>query len=161
MHDSRKPVLAFVGPSRCGKDTACEFLRDHFGLKFAGGCSYTIREKIAAAQGLSVEEAWLKRHENRDYWYRWCQEYRRDDPARIVRESLVHSDIICGIRDKIELRTAVGEKLIDLVVWIDRHVSPDPTLEFGNDVADIVVVNQGSKISFCSKLVSLGQVLGY
>jgi len=153
------PVLAFCGYGRAGKDTAAEWFRDHTPLKFAGGCSWTVLPHIAKDLGLSVEEAFRRRHEDRRYWYNWCNEYRRDDPARIIRESLVHSDMVCGVRDVIELIAGKAEGLIDLAVWIDRPVPLDPTVTYSVEDCDIIVRNYEGLDAFFKRLERLAKAL--
>lgn len=153
------PVLAFVGHGRSGKDTCCEWLRDNTFLRFAGGCSYTVLPHVARALGLTTEEAWATRHDNRMFWYEWCNEYRREDPARIVRECLAHSDVVCGVRDGVELRAARDEGLVDVIVWVDRAVPADPTVAFTADDADLVLRNHGSLDDLYRRLRRLATAL--
>ncbi len=156
-----KPVLAFVGHGRSGKDTACELFRDRFGGRFAGGCSFTVLPHIAADLGKTPEQAFAERHLDRMFWYEWCNRYRAQDPARIIRESLAHSGVICGVRDRLELLTAMDEGLIDLVVWVERDVPPDPTLKIHLADADIVVRNDASQDVYERRLARLFTSLGF
>ena len=153
-------IVAFCGPGRCGKDTAAEYWAKICSLRFKGGCSYTVLPHIAKSLEMSTREAYLSRHWNRDYWYEWCNEYRKNDPARIVRESLQHSDIICGVRDKCELQAALAEGLIDLAIWILRDVPADTTLTYSASECDIIIDNYGTIEQFHHKLTRLANALG-
>lgn len=155
------PVLAIVGRGRCGKDTAGEFLRDNYCLNFVGGCSWAGREYVAERLGLSVEEAWETRHLRRVEWYNLLNEYRRTDPARLIRKVLEENDFVCGVRDGDELRAAKAEGLIDLIVWVERAQAPfDPTLMFGPEEADVIVANHLDIADYHAKWRRLADGLG-
>jgi hypothetical protein len=153
------PVLAIVGHGRAGKDTAAEWLRDHTHLKFKGGCSYTGCDYVAKKLGLSWHEAWRTRHELRMDWYRILNEYREGDPSRLVRDCLEHSDIVCGIRDRMEMIAAKKEGLLDLIVWIDRPVPVDPTVTFTIEDADVIIRNYSGFDDFYARLRRFSNVL--
>lgn len=154
------PSIAIVGNGRAGKDTAAEYLRDHTKLRFNGGCSWTGRLYVAERLGISPEEAWNTRHARRMEWYTLLNEYRKTEPHRLVKDVLSHSDIVCGVRDGSEMKSAMEHGLFDLVVWIDRDVPPDPTLTFGPDVADIVIQNHWSVEAFHHRLRRFSEALG-
>lgn len=146
------PIVAIVGHGRAGKDTAAEYLRDNTVLQYKGGCSYTGCTYVAQQLGIDWHEAWRTRHERRMEWYNILNEYRKDDPSRLIRDCLSHSDIVCGVRDRIELLAAKKEKLIDLIVWIDRPVPVDPTVTFTVEDADTIIRNYTSFEDFYSRL---------
>lgn len=75
----KSPVLMICGHGRAGKDTAAEYLRDHAGIKFEGGCSWAARHYMAGRLGISAEEAYARRHEDRELWFRYLNELRADD----------------------------------------------------------------------------------
>lgn len=155
-----RPVLAIVGHGRAGKDTAAEFLRDHTNLRFKGGCSYTGCQYVAEKLGLSWHEAWRTRHERRMEWYRLLNEYREGDPSRLVRDCMEHSDIVCGVRDCMEMQACKKEGLFDLVVWIDRPVPIDPTVTFTIEDADVIVRNYSGFEDFYERLKRFSKILG-
>ena len=163
---NRKPVLAFCGPGRCGKDTAAAWFRDHTNLVFLGGCSWTAREymakRLSEDEGhlITPDEAYERRHEDRMKWYTYLNEYRKDDPARLIRDCLKHSDIVCGIRDHNELFAARREGLLELIVWIERTVPYDPTLTYTQSNCDIIVNNNDSLITYHDRLWHLALAMG-
>lgn len=77
------PVIAIVGHGRSGKDTAAEWLAEHTVLRFAGGCSFAARHYMAQRLGLSPDESYARRHENRDKWFQYLNEFREGDPDRL------------------------------------------------------------------------------
>ncbi len=156
------PKLAILGRGRCGKDTAGDFLKEHYNLRFEGGCSWAGKEFVAERLGLSVEEAWKTRHERRMDWYNLLNEYRKDDWARLVRKVFETSDFVCGIRDGEELKAAKAEGLIDLAVWVERAQAPfDPTLRYGPEDCDIVITNHLTIPEYLHKIDRLAKSLGF
>jgi len=143
-----KPVLAFCGPSRCGKDTACQYLSDRYGYTFFGSNSRTVCPYIAASNGVSVEDAYNNRHQHREYWFEYCNYLRRNDPTLIVRMNLQNSDCISGIRGKPELEACLRLGIIDAAIWIDRDVERDPTLEYGVESCTEILPNRSTELSF-------------
>ena len=83
--------LLVVGPSRAGKDTACEYLAAVTHLRFAGSTSVFLAKYVADRLGVSVEQAYRSRHANRNQWHRVGNEIRRRDPGLLIRESLEHA----------------------------------------------------------------------
>jgi hypothetical protein len=161
-----KPILCISGHGRAGKDTAAEWFRDNTVLRFCGGSSWIGREYMARrlSQDLgrlvTPEEAFERRHEDRDKWYRYLNEYREGDPTRLLRDCLVSNDIICGPRDGCEVRAARAEGLFDLMVWIDRPVPVDPTVTFSIEDADVIVRNHTTIEDYYLRLARLARVLG-
>lgn len=156
-----KPVLAFCGWGRAGKDTCSEWFRDHTELVFKGGCSYTILPRVAEARGETLEYAWATRHQNREWWYEFCNEYRKHDPTRLVRDCLEHSDVVCGIRDDFELKAVLRANLVDLAIWVNRPgIEKDKTVTYQEKDCDISIHNSGSIEDLHRKLERLAVSLG-
>jgi hypothetical protein len=162
----RPPTLAFVGYGRSGKDTCADWLRENTSLVYEGGCSWTARAYMAGRLSedegklVTPDEAYARRHEDRDKWYRYLNEYREGDPTRLVRDCLAHSHVVCGIRDREELLGAKAEGLVDLVIWVDRDVPVDTTVTYSIDDCDLVLRNRGSKAELYSRLSRMAAALG-
>lgn len=155
---SRPPRIALCGPGRCGKDTAAEWLHENTRLNYVMSTSEVIAPVAAERLGLTVEAAFARRHEDRALWCRLGKEMRASDPAFLVRTVLDKgSDIVVGVRDRQEIVTASLEGLVDLVVWIDRRVPFDPTLEYGPELCDIRITNDDSLDEFHGKLAALAR----
>lgn len=127
-------------------------------------------QRLSNDLGISVdpEEAYEKRHggfgltceELRDKWFRYLNEFRADDKAKLVRLVLEQSDFVCGIRSGTELRVAKEERLIDLIVWVDRPGVPvDPTVEFGRTDADVIILNDGTLVDYHNRWDRLASAL--
>lgn len=147
------PKLMIVGYGRAGKDTAGEYLGTHSLLRYNGSTSNIVCPLIAEALGISPEEAWRTRHENRQFWYEWSNEYRKDDPAKLIKKSLEQADLVIGVRDMREIKAAREQKLVNLIIWVDSNRVPkDPTVGFTKDDADLIIQNNDDIDSFYDKL---------
>ncbi len=155
------PTVAFCGWGRCGKDTAGEFLGTVTPLKYSGSLSWTMIGIMADRLKVCPQVAWERRHENRKIWYDTCNEFRAHDPARIIRNSLNNGEIVCGIRDKLELRTAIQEGLLTHVVWIDRDGIPrDTTVTYESGDCNHILGNHGTIEDFQQTLIRWAEGVG-
>jgi hypothetical protein len=158
--DGCKRILV-VGYGRAGKDTACEYLAMITHLRFAGTTSLYLARHVAARLGVSEQEAYRTRHQNRNFWHRLGNEIRRRDPGLLVRESLEHAEITGGVRGIEEIEACRRERLVDLIVWIDNHRVPrGSTVTFARQDCDVVVPNHGSLEEFHGRLLLMARSAG-
>ncbi|WP_406698551.1 DUF4406 domain-containing protein [Singulisphaera sp. Ch08] len=143
--------IAISGPGRSGKDVAADFLT-RYGFRYSGSTSHVITREIARREEITFEAAHEQRHDRRMKWYAVGNDLRKHDPAHLVREVLKTDDLVVGVRDWIEMKTARDEGLVDLVLWIDRDVPRDPTLTYGKELADIVIPNHWGLKEFHKRL---------
>lgn len=154
------PKVAICGPSRCGKDTAAAWFHANTPLRMGKATSEIILPVAAERLGLSLAEAFARRHEDRKFWFDVANELRLSDSAYLARRVLEDSDIVVGVRSRDELITCRREGLVDLVIWIDRDVPPDPTLEYGPDLCDVVIGNRGTREGLYSRLEAFSRFSG-
>jgi hypothetical protein len=152
--------LAICGPGRAGKDECGRWFAEHTPLRYSKSTSQVIAPFAAAHLGLSVEEAFRRRHEDRDLWFKLGCELRRDDPAYLAREVLRDGDLVVGVRDRAEMEATIREGLVSLVIWIDRDVPVDPTLTYGRELADMVIENRWSLADLRRRLDRIARALG-
>jgi hypothetical protein len=153
--------ILVVGNGRAGKDTACEHLALVTQLRFAGSTSRYLARHVAERLGVTEEEAYSTRHRHRNLWHRVGKGIRKHDPGLLVRESLLHADIVGGIRDAAEMAVCRREELVDLVVWIaNDRVRPDTTVGFTERDCDIVVPNHWTLEEFHARLLRLARFAG-
>lgn len=158
--NSPKRIL-IVGHGRTGKDTACEYLAKVTQLRFAGTTSLYLAKYVAARLGVSEQEAYHTRHQNRNLWHRVGNEIRRQDPGRLIRESLQHAEIVGGIRDRAEIVVCKQDHLIDLIVWIENsRVPKDSTVTFSERDCDITIPNHWTLEEFYQRLLCLARFAG-
>lgn len=144
--------ILFVGHGRAGKDEAVLAAAEATGLKPAGTFSRHLLPFVARELGVEGDTAYLTRHLDRETWRRIGDEVRAEDPCRLCRLAFAAGDISGGVRAQVEIDAIRAEGLADLIVWIERDVPPDPTLEFGPEVADCIVTNNGTLEEFRCKI---------
>lgn len=149
------PNIAICGHSRAGKDEAAEWLQRNAGFRYGGSLSTYITPFAAARLGMSESEAYACRHKHRDLWKAIGIEMRSVDPGCLVGLALRAGNLVVGTRDRCELESDLWRELIHLVIWIERDVPIDPTLEYGSEVAHIVIENNGSLAELGLKLQAL------
>jgi len=152
--------ILFVGHGRCGKDTACEIAADLTYLRNAGTFSKYLTPYVAFRLGVSEEVAYAERHQNREVWMDTGNQVRKDDPTAICRMAFANGDVSGGVRGLPEIVAIRDKRIADLIVWIDRDVPADPTLEFGPEYADLRVSNAGTVEEFRDRLRHLFGLLG-
>lgn len=166
--------LAIVGHGRSGKDTAAEWFRDHTPLAYTMSTSRILLPLVVSRLYFIdidscteenypdlFEKEWDRRHDFREFWFDTGIWARRFDPAFLARAAVARGqDIVVGIRDGAEIRTTRSEGLVDLVLWIDRDVPPDPTLTYGVEEADVVIPNRWGLDAFHGRLRRLARSLG-
>lgn len=155
------PVIAFIGHGRCGKDTAASWLAANYQMEYGGSNSKLVAPIIAEAVHKSADVVYATRHDNRDFWFNFCNALREHDPTLLIRLTLGSSDAVAGIRGAAELEAALARNLIDLVVWIEKLNGPcDPTMvELQADAAHIIIENNGSLVQFYQRLRTLADLL--
>ncbi len=147
------PAFGFCGMGRAGKDTAAEYVCAHTDAVYPRSASWQALPFIAHMIGVSEEEAWNSRHQNREFWIAACHAFRGSDYTLLVRLCLSAGDVAVGIRGRLELAAAVRTGVVDLTLWVDNpRVPKDVTVEYGPEDCDIVVTNHGSITEFYAKL---------
>jgi hypothetical protein len=112
---------------------------------------------VTARLGLSTEEAFSRRHENRPLWFEVGNELRTPDPTHLARECPNEGEIAVGLRNSDEVKAARAERLIDLFVWVEREVPADPTQTFGPERCDVIVRNDDTLDEFFGRLAALAR----
>jgi hypothetical protein len=147
---SRKKRIAIVGYGRHGKDFLAEIFDATTHLKYGGSCSWAALPYVAAELGVHPQLAWEKRHNQRQFWYEFCNYLRRDDPTFLIKKVLEQGDMVVGIRDKAELDAMKEQKLVDHTIWVDaapRITFEDTTVTFSKEDCDSVFDNSRTKES--------------
>lgn len=153
--------IALCGPSRCGKDTAAEWLAKNTTLRYWDSTSRVIAHHAAAALGMTEEQAWACRHQYRKVWGDIGDRLRRDDPCKLARTVLANADICAGVRKGTEMRALMAERLVDLAIWIDRPESEsDETQEYGPELCDVILRNDSTVPVFLARLEALARTWG-
>jgi len=157
--------IAICGHGRCGKDTASNWLRDHTSLCYHGSTSEAAAElvfsKIKDEFGYqTVAECFQDRHNHRKLWASLIWKHNQPDGLTLYRGMLVDGDILNGIRRAPELSALRQNAMIDLVVWIERDVPDDPSLEMDSGIADVIIPNNGTFDDLYERLYRFAKVAG-
>lgn len=107
-------------------------------------------EKIAIEpdEYSTIEEFYADRRNCRDWWKLYIGSfntfYDPDQGIATYKKTVeAGNDFLCGIRQEREFKQC-RESLIDVSIWINRPGTlVDPTQEYGADLCDIVVENDG------------------
>lgn len=154
-----------MGYKRHGKDTACEYLRDKYGVTFASS-SYTacelflfntLKDKLGYH---SIDEAFDDRGNHRKIWYNEIKAFNQKNGLTTLGEQIFKAnDIYCGIRDRDEFLSLKAANIFTLTIWIDASERlPSENKESMNlniNDADIVICNNGTHKNLYDKLDKL------
>ena len=148
-------MIAFCGHGRAGKDTAAYMFSKLTGLKYEGSASWVCKSIVADTLGVPEQTAWEPRHERRMEWYTILNDFRKDDPTKLVKMCLSKAKVITGIRDLIELKSCLEKGYIKYAVWVERiGVERDPTLTYSIEDCTHVLENNGD-LNLLNQKVSL------
>lgn len=159
--DDQLPTISFLGHSGCGKDTACIWLADNVpGYTFEGSSSHYLIP--IAAEHLGIPEAVLRadRHKYAMDLFNTGNKLRGDNPGYLLQKVLERQNLVAGLRDRCEIEYGRSHNLVDLFVWIESNrVKVDPTVAFGPEDCDIVILNNSSLQDFYDKLGRLAKIV--
>lgn len=126
------PRILIVGPGRAGKDEALLWFEKHTPYASGGTTSLYLAYDVAEAKGISVEEAYATRHEDRNFWFELGNKLRETRGVLyLLKQALLRGNVAAGVRDVREIEAAITERLVDVVLWIDNpRVPVDPTMSF-------------------------------
>jgi len=94
----------------------------------------------------TVQECWQDRHNHRARWYEMISGYNASDNCRLMRGIYEHNDVYVGIRSRQELLTGLDQRLVDLVIWVERPsyaAESHQSMNIRKGDSDIVVYNTG------------------
>jgi len=137
--------ILFCGYGRAGKDEAAIYLGFITKLRYAGSFSWAGLPHMARVLDKHPCQAWEERHRDRQFWKDELDKLRLTDQCYLARLVVRSGDIGAGLRDIKEINAVKAEKLFDRIVWIDRPGNAvDPTVTFGPEDCDEVIVNDGT-----------------
>jgi len=140
------PRILVVGPGRAGKDEALLWFEKHTPYASGGTTSLYLAYDVAEAKGISVEEAYAKRHEDRNFWFELGNKLRETRGVLyLLKQALLRGNVAAGVRDIREIEAAITERLVDVVLWVDNpRVPVDPTMSF--DYWDIFRIQTSAQL---------------
>jgi hypothetical protein len=169
--------IAICGEGESGKDLAGEMLAEMSTLRYVASTSKFASDIVwnqwGRWQGKYVnhelveplwkdsQACWNDRRNFRLEWKEIIRDHNRDDPAKFYRDCLAEQDILCGIRTKEDIIACRAAGLVDLWIWIERKFTPkDPTVTYGPEHCDIVLLNNGGRLHLELKLFALAGTWG-
>lgn len=131
----KKPTILIVGHGRHGKDTLAEMITKELGHKFRGSSQVAASEVIYPLMRNfydSPEDAFEKRHQNRQLWASLIRDFNRDDKSRLAKLVCEGGYGYTGLRELEEVKKCIEMGVFTHVIWISRSVLPenDPTMTF-------------------------------
>lgn len=142
--------LLIIGHAQHGKDTVASILAE-CGFKFTSSseaaCRIFLYEALKNKYGYkSIEECFEDRVNRRALWYQLICEYNKENPSRLAKGILEHSNIYVGMRDRREIDACIQEGLFDLIIWVERDLPLEDSSSFNIDksMADIIIENKGT-----------------
>jgi len=149
-------VLALCGYGRAGKDYSAKYLCSLTAMQYGGSTSSVVAPLIANALNQPVDQTFAERHDNRMFWFEFCNALRLHDPSMLARMNLGSGDMVVGIRSEVELHACVSQGVVDYTVWVDNpRAELDPTVEYGQEDCHLTVSNCGSRLQLFEKLDKL------
>lgn len=130
MVQAYQPQILIVGPGRSGKDESGIIVNEISSYRFGGSTSLFLCPYVARCFGMTEEEAYATRHDMREAWWHIGKAVRAVDAGALVDKALHHGPVVAGIRDYVEIVHAIVSTGFADVVWVERDVDKDPTLEF-------------------------------
>lgn len=161
--------LIIFGYAQHGKDTACEYLRDRYGLTFSASSMFACRtflyEQIKDRFGYRTMSACFEdRGAHRQLWYEAIRDYNTPDRTRLGRGIFAEHAVYCGIRDREEFEALRAEGAFNLAIWIDasQRVPAESTdsMKLTKADADLVIDNNGGLLALYRELDKLVAKLG-
>jgi len=161
--------LIIFGYAQHGKDTACLYLRDRYGLSFSASSMFACRaflyEQIKDRFGYtSLKACFEDRGAHRQLWYEAIRDYNTPDRTRLGRGIFAEHQVYCGIRDRDEFEALRAAGAFDLAIWIDASQRKPPesssSMKLTSDDADLVLDNNGGLLTLYRNLDELVVNLG-
>jgi len=148
--------LLVIGHKEHGKDTACEYIRDRYGLTFQSSSVFcaerVVRPWLEKQHNITygtLEECFEDRVNHRAKWFQAICEYNVSNPARLCQEIFGAYDMYCGLRNVVELNALRKCGAFDVCVWIDAsRRKPAESIEsctVSPGDADVIINNNESK----------------
>lgn len=159
-----------IGHKQHGKDEACIYLRDHYGIRYISSstlaCELFIFDQMKDKYGYkNPYECYQDRDNHRKFWYDAICEYNKDDPGRLGRKIFSTNQIYCGLRDKIEFDALKRNSVFDLCIYIDasdrKPLEDRSSMTLTKQDADIIIDNNGTKEQLYEHLDRLFKFLRY
>lgn len=160
--------LFILGYAESGKDELAQTLSLYSGFQYIPTSLY-IAEKFmferlkGQHEYKNANECYLGRRSLRKEWYEGINDYNKDNPTQLIEDFFEEYDCYIGLRcrDQFNHFKVNCNKYNYLSIWIDcgDRVPPEKTCTITKDMADLIILNDGSEHEFKERGFILGQVL--
>ena len=141
--------LLILGHGGCGKDTAAEFITNHFGLTFKSSsfaaCVKAVFPTLSKTYDYETpQQCFEDRRNHRQEWFELISKYNTPDKGKLCKEILKESDGYIGMRCAEELEAV--RDLFDVIIWVDasKRIPPESSMTIEQDESMIVIDNNGT-----------------
>ena len=165
-----KTKLLIIGNARHGKDTVAEILNEHFEFYFQSSSQAAadifLYDALRDKYGYDTpDDCFEDRVNHRAEWFEMITAYNQPDRTKLARAILEQNDCYVGMRNREEIAACIDGDVFDLIIWVDacERLPKEDASSFDIDpsCADIIIDNNGTLDELISKVVRLGNVLGY
>ncbi len=158
--------ILILGDARHGKDTLADMLCDNSSLRSAGSSQtaldvflFDVLKNKHNLSYSSKEEAYEDRINHRKIWYDEICLYNSVDRLKLVKDILKVADIYVGLRNHLEVESAISESVFDHIIGVYDYRKPRESNESNSaDVfkySDFVIMNNGSLSDLESKVINV------
>lgn len=147
--------ILIIGDARHGKDTVAEIICKNSDFR-------SLSSSIAALDIFlfdvlngkyelkynSKQDAFKDRVNHRDIWYSEICEYNRHDSTRLVKDILKKASIYIGLRNSVEIDSAIKENLFDYIIGVYDYRKKRESLNSNTanvfKYSDLIINNNGT-----------------
>lgn len=169
MIKTQQPIkLMLMGEGDCGKGTLCKFVENKYGLSAKSSsehaCELFMFDQLKHKYGYkSPSECHGDRRNHRQEWYEGIYAFNKVKLTALGEDLYSKYDIYDGVRHKDEFSAIKAAGLFDLSIWVDSSErtqgESQASMSVTKEMADIVIVNNGSEEEYIAKIEALFSVL--
>jgi hypothetical protein len=160
--------IMLMGEGDCGKGTLCKFVAVKYGMSAKSSsehaCEIFMFDQLKDKYGYkSPKECHADRRNHRKEWYEGIYAFNKVKLTALGEDLYSKYDIYDGVRHKDEFTAMKDAGLFDISIWIDSSERVDgesqESISVTKDMADIIILNNGSEEEYIAKIEALFSVL--
>lgn len=153
--------IMLMGEGDCGKGTFSHFVSTEYGLKCRSSsyhaCELFMFEKLKKQYGYDTPlECYNDRRNHRAEWYEGIYAFNKNHLTALAESLFSQFDIYDGVRHKLEFEAIKKANLFDLSIWISAgertNGESSDSISVTKEMADIIIMNNGTEDEFLSKI---------
>lgn len=169
MTQIKRPLkIMLMGEGDCGKGTLCKFVQKEYGITAKSSsehaCEVFMFDQLKDKYGYKTpQECHADRRNHRTEWYDGIYDFNKEKLTALGEDLYSKYDIYDGVRHKDEFAAMKAEGLFDIAIWIDASErtegESESSMSVTIDMADIVILNNGTEEEYIPKIKALFDVL--